>query len=190
MRETDLEKYSIATNTTFLLYISTHSLTHTTNDKPDNATVVSPAMSTTPPRLPQLQGLTPLRFSPYRRSGSSPRSKRLSNYRREGHRLPSHHKHDNSSSNGNSSSNKHGVASKTLAASTSMDSLASISSSVSADVIFQDLRKSEVNYLEELQLLIQSDLSPRMTSVVRKLKLLHDNMPTDGFFNWVSMTGG
>ena len=71
-----------------------------------------------------------------------------------------------------------------------MDSLASISSSVSADVIFQDLRKSEVNYLEELQLLIQSDLSPRMTSVVRKLKLLHDNMPTDGFFNWVSMTGG
>jgi hypothetical protein len=131
-------------------------------------------MSTTPPRLPQLQGLTPLRFSPYRRSGNSPRSKRLSNYRRDGHKHPSH--------------NKQGVASKTLATSTSMDSLASISS-VSADVIFQDLRKSEVNYLEELQLLIQSDLSPRMTSVVRKLKLLHDNMPTDGFFNWVSIHG-
>ncbi|KAG5354765.1 hypothetical protein CJU89_6556 [Yarrowia sp. B02] len=121
------------------------------------------AMSTTPPRLPQLQGLTPLRFSPYRRSGSSPRSKRLSNYRQG--KLPSH------------------KSSKTLAASTSMDSLASIAS-VSAEAIFADLRKSEVNYLEELQLLIQSDLSAKMTSVVRKLKLLHDNMPTDGFFNW------
>ncbi|KAG5355415.1 hypothetical protein CJU90_4464 [Yarrowia sp. C11] len=124
-------------------------------------------MTTTPPRLPQLQGLTPLRFSPYRRSGCSPRSKRLSSYRREAQKLPSH------------------KAGQTLPASTSLDSLAStLSVTVSADVIYQDLRQSEVNYLEELQLLIQSDLSPRMTSVVRKLKLLHDNMPIDGFFNW------
>lgn len=62
------------------------------------------------------------------------------------------------------------------------------SSKITFESLFVELKKSEVAYHEELQLLIQSELSDKMTKIVRRLKLLHDNMPQDvGFFAWVSM---